>query len=355
MFGSALLEVAIGLIFVYLILSLLSSAIAEGIESILKRRSSDLKQGITELLSEEGGGELTSKLYKHPLILSLYQGNYNLSKTRNLPSYIPSRNFALAVMDIVRPATESLPSGAANALAGLPSIAPPSNQPGAVAPTTAPAVPGTLEWLRQGISTLGNPNLERALRMLIDAAGDNVNQARQNIEDWFDSGMDRVSGWYKRRVQVILVVIGLVIAIAINADTITIGDTLSHDPALRESLVNAAQEYAKADPAADQGTTGNSASDIAACREDETSPACRIGMNLKEIEKLGLPIGWDPEDPRTIPGGARDWALKVIGWLLTAAAVSLGAPFWFDLLNKFIIIRSTVRPREKSPEERPIG
>ena len=41
-----------------------------------------------------------------------------------------------------------------------------------------------------------------------------------------------------------------------------------------------------------------------------------------------------------------------LGWLLTALAVSMGAPFWFDLLNKFIVIRSTVKPKEKSPEEK---
>jgi hypothetical protein len=42
----------------------------------------------------------------------------------------------------------------------------------------------------------------------------------------------------------------------------------------------------------------------------------------------------------------------VFGWLLTALAISLGAPFWFDMLNKFIVVRSTVKPKEKSPEEK---
>jgi hypothetical protein len=43
--------------------------------------------------------------------------------------------------------------------------------------------------------------------------------------------------------------------------------------------------------------------------------------------------------------------LPLLGWLLTAGAISLGAPFWFDLLNKFMVIRSTVKPHEKSLEE----
>ncbi len=41
----------------------------------------------------------------------------------------------------------------------------------------------------------------------------------------------------------------------------------------------------------------------------------------------------------------------IAGWAITAFAVSLGAPFWFDILNKFMVVRSTVKPAEKSPPE----
>ena len=40
-----------------------------------------------------------------------------------------------------------------------------------------------------------------------------------------------------------------------------------------------------------------------------------------------------------------------LGWIITALAAAVGAPFWFDLLNKVMVIRSTVKPHEKSPEE----
>jgi hypothetical protein len=49
--------------------------------------------------------------------------------------------------------------------------------------------------------------------------------------------------------------------------------------------------------------------------------------------------------------GFLDWLGRLPGWLLTALAITLGAPFWFDLLNKIMVIRSTVKPHEKSPEE----
>jgi hypothetical protein len=66
---------------------------------------------------------------------------------------------------------------------------------------------------------------------------------------------------------------------------------------------------------------------------------------LRRLDALELPIGWPDRE------FARDWYMRVIGWLITGFAISFGAPFWFDLLNKMMVIRSTVKPHEKSPEE----
>jgi len=88
-------------------------------------------------------------------------------------------------------------------------------------------------------------------------------------------------------------------------------------------------------------------------------------LNKAQIESLGLPIGWSSVDDlhRKWPGsnvrGDAGWLDQfwwhLPGWLLTILAVSLGAPFWFDLLNKFIVIRSAVKPHEKSLEEESKG
>ena len=67
-----------------------------------------------------------------------------------------------------------------------------------------------------------------------------------------------------------------------------------------------------------------------------------IADQVSQVRSLGLPIGWQ-NTPFVW------WA--PLGWLLTAIGVSLGAPFWFDLLNKFMVVRSTVKPQEKSQEE----
>jgi hypothetical protein len=368
MFNSGVLDVAIGLIFIYLVLSLVCSSISEIIEAKLKIRAVGLERGIRELLGNEDDVQMVKNFYDHPLIFSLFQGSYNPGKVdartkryargSNLPSYIPSRNFALALMDLMLPANSaaggiSTLSGAAGATAVPPAASKPPGATSAVAAPLTPTAPKSLQPLRDAISRIDNKNLKHALLPLVDAAGDDVSKARENIESWYDSAMDRVSGWYKRRVQWIILGLGLAVAIVVNADTITISNSRSRDVSMRNSLVEAAKEYAKADPSP-LPLSPNPDDKIDACRKNENSSECRVARNLSQIRQLGLPVGWDPGDIRTVPSTFEGWATKVLGWFLTAAAISLGAPFWFDLLNKIMVIRSTVRPREKSPEEPPI-
>src|SRR4051794_5082858 len=108
MFGSEILEVAIGIVFVFVLVSTLASAIREGIEAWLKTRASYLEFGIRELLQDREGTGLCSELFNHPLIQNLFQGEYvprpaskkPLKGGGSLPSYIPSRNFAVAILDV---------------------------------------------------------------------------------------------------------------------------------------------------------------------------------------------------------------------------------------------------------------
>jgi hypothetical protein len=314
MLGLEMLDVAIGLIFVYLLLSLVCSAVNELIELKLKHRGANLHEGIKELLGDDGPVE---QLYRHPLVFGLFKGEYD-SSSKNLPSYIPARNFALALMDIVSQGNELNYSGAR----------------GATAAKTSPSLArDEIESFRGVVAGLENQTLREALIPLVDAAGNSMSGARENIEAWFNSSMDRISGWYKRRTQTIILFLGLVITIAVNADTVTIVNSLSQDAALRGALVATAGEYAKTQP------------------QENTAAEDRVTKTIDQIKALGLPVGWDRNDVRTIPGNFGGWLLKVFGWLLTAAAITLGAPFWFDLLNKFMVIRSTVKPHEKSQEE----
>jgi hypothetical protein len=355
--GSTVLEVAMGLFFVYLLLSLLCSAIGEYIEAKVNNRAKYLRQGIALLLNDtdehgksdlaNGKADLAHRLYNHGLIRPLYRDR------NTLPSYIPSRTFALAVWNLA--------TGAAASADGAP-------QGG---------VTTDLKKIRDVVeSRIPNLELRSALLTLIDEANGDIEKARRNIEDWYDAMMDRVSGWYKRTTSHLLLVLGFVIAAAVNADTISMARALAYDGALRTSIVGAAQQRLTAlqtaspaapSGAADAGVPGATAADAAeadtenAAQDDpatDVSEKDRIATeNIRQaraaLGALGLPLGWsgwsaERGDPRRAPDDLGGWLLKFLGICLTGFAVSQGAPFWFDLLNKFIVIRSTVKPSEKS-------
>jgi hypothetical protein len=322
-----MLEVGIGIVFVYLLLSLVCSAAKEGLESFLNRRATDLERGIKELLASPNDSKLVEQLYKHPLVDSLYPGTYEKATQRwfgsGLPSYIPARNFALALLDIIRRAPQRAGAGAP----------PPSPLP--------PEHP--LQQLRARVHGTTNEKVGQALLALLDAADGDLEKARRNVEAWFNSAMDRVSGWYKKRSQVVISVLGLGLVCVLNADTLAVANSLAGDAALRQSLVSAAEDSVKRRPF-------DGKADPAAVLKEEGKELRELGLTI------GLPIGWDTENPRTWPGSDRGrWLMKVVGLLITALAITLGAPFWFDVLNKFMVVRSTVKPEEKSPPDKPKG
>ncbi len=327
MFGSTILEVAIGLLFVYLLLSLLCSAAGEYIEAKLNYRAKYLKEGIGLLLNDTAGGgiDLAAQLYTHGLVRPFYRDG------ARLPSYIPSRTFALALWNMASAAAAQDASGGA-------------------AGTDAAGVTADLKAVRAAVAThLPNRELRTALLTLIDEAQGDVEKARRNIEEWYDGMMDRVSGWYKRRTTVLMLVLGVVVAAVVNADTINMANTLARDGALRSSLVAAAEQRIRTPlPSTTAGATPEKA-------DAQTTSSLQSANNT--LNSLGLPIGWtratpsNKDDRRRVPDTFGDFFLKLVGIVVTGFAISQGAPFWFDVLNKFMVVRSTVKPSEKSGEQ----
>jgi hypothetical protein len=338
-FGSNALEIGIGLIFVYLIISLVCTAANEALASLFGWRARNLKDGIRNLLDgpDPADSEWTRRFYNHPLIQGLYRKG-------DSPSYIPSRTFALALTDLVLPP-----------------------DPGTRF--------STAKELREAITASSCPPcLKQVLRLLVDEAeqssttGEKLRvhgvldlqkleslfeQVQQHIEIWFNNAMERVSGWYKRRLQAWTIGIAVTLTVALNVDSVQIARQLARDSALRSFIVAQGEQMAQQPPAMvaqpPPAPAVPSAVDIT---------AARVQMLQKQIEALktiGIPMGWpDPEGP---PTGPSWFLLKVMGLLLTAGAASLGAPFWFDVLNKFMTIRSAGRAPEeypKSPKQIPI-
>jgi hypothetical protein len=322
MFGSAILDVLIGLITIFLLLSLTATAIREAFESLFKARAVMLERGIRELLDDPTESGLVRRLYEHPLVFGLYKGAYDPKEVRrhggDLPTYIPTKNFSGALLDI--------------ALRG--------QRAGPYATEHSEPI-FTTEELRRAVRRLPSPKLRHALITAIDDARGDFDKVRANLETWFDSSMDRVSGWYKRRTQMWLFVIGALLATSLNVNAITIANHLWADKAARDALVRQAEQIQS------DTTIRQNVRDTAAATAER-----RARSSMSDLESLNLPIGWDHLPPRGPATNTFDYVFQiVVGILVTALAVTLGAPFWFDALNKIMVIRSTVKPHEKSPEE----
>jgi len=316
MFGSEILEVAIGIIFVFILVSIICTAIREGIETWMKERAAYLEHAIRELLHDKEGKGLAKALYTHPLISGLFSGDYMAGNDRlprpfasggNLPTYIPTGTFVTALMDIAARGPE----------------------PGAASDTNAPLI--SLESMRANVSKIENPPVQRALLAAIDSAQGDLNKAQAKLEAWYNGAMDRVSGRYKRSTQWTLFWIGLVVAVGLNINTIRIAEYLYSHNAVRAAIIEKVGAEVKNPDFLKKSYSGA----------------------RTEIEHLGLPMGWSNYSFVGIrtPHPWDDIASPLLGWLLTALAATLGAPFWFDVLNKVMVIRSTVKPHEKSPEE----
>ncbi len=268
MLDSPIVDVAMGLVFFYVTLSLVCSSIQEIIASLVGLRSRNLKKGIRNLI----GNEYAEAVYDHPLIKGL-------RKPKKLPSYIKPEIFSTALIDMIsRDKTDEN------------------------------AIDAAAEDVRALIAKIDANNPTRELLIsLVDKANPTVEDLRERLADWFDAGMDRVAGWYKRQVKYCLIGVAAVVTVAVNADSIRMVEQLWQDDALRSAIASAAEQAA---------TNG----DLAAVDE-------RTALRA-------FPIGYADSFP--------DLSFrKIVGWLLTMAAISLGAPFWFDLLSKIAHLRAS--------------
>jgi hypothetical protein len=347
LFGSTILEVAMGLVFIYLLLSLVCTAVNELTAALITWRARNLAQGIRNLLngyddrpwlmrlrSRPGGeaGSLAEALYQHPLVRSLYLPG-------GAPSYIPSRTFAVALLELAFQGSGQRPT--------------------------------TIEGMRRALGdSRAPPHLKQVLFTLIDQADEAIEtglklkdigvvdpqrlesatvQVRERIEVWFNDSMERVAGWYKRKMQALTFVVSVSLTVALNVDTIVIMQGLSTSSALRESVV-ASAEARIAQPAyviVPSGDAQPQNREIA--EERETAAETAIARAYKDINALSLPIGWASAEG-SLPSRPSGWLWKLLGLFLTAMSVSLGAPFWFDMLNKVMTIRSAGKAPEEAPK-----
>ena len=350
---------AIALIGIYITGALLASWLNEQFATFVALRSKTLVGGVREMV----GSDASDLIFAHPLIASLGEpivpspgafiaetlatiGSF-LAKLigvkwldmpitvgkRRIPPYISADHFASVVADIVRVA------------------APGSAQ--------ASALASARNDIEAGLSALATnvalAPLHTALAPIWREARGDYDAFVASIASWYDAHMDRMTGWYKRNVQIILLAITGVTVTAANLDSIRMWHELQKNIALTSALADATQAYYHAST-----TVGKPPALVPTCSNaaDPKSCACPLGFEARSTTTCAidatvattLPIWWGPEQREALAwrdsatGFFQAWGTKIIGLSLTIAALMLGAPFWFDLLGTIVNVRSIGTP-----------
>lgn len=288
-----MLQVVIGLVFVLLLLSLLATTIMELLASFFALRGKNLESALRNLLSSSDKSE---QLFKEFRSNSLYrQLSQKAGKTRRSPSYLSADSFQSILFDVILKGEK-------------------------------------IDQIVDKIDTLPDDDLKNVLKQLLNDSEYELQEFKGKIHSWYDNIMDRASGWYKRMVQKIVVLVGIIIAVVFNADTIAIFERLESDPESLQQVVNLAENYLAKNDAEQVITTTPTF--------DQQLDQVRSLIN-DEIEQAKSPLGLGWEGISFATFSPTQWGIKILGWIVTALAISLGAPFWFDLLRKLVNIRSS--------------
>jgi hypothetical protein len=310
MFNGPILDVAFGVVSAFLAVSLAAGTLLEAFASITKWRSKTLLKGIKTLVNDPNCQALALDLYNHAAISPRDSGAAKTEKDLKLkPAYIDPQQFAGAFLDLL----------------GLSGVAPAENSAAMVTAINS-KVPADAKVAGTATSYPGNAQLNQLLTGIVNRAQGDLDKVRDEVANWFDNGMDRLSGDYKRWSQLLTFLLALLISVVFNIDSISIASGLWAQPALAKTLK------------IDASTTPDQA--------------------LTEVTST-LPVGWTPKAlqswagcTRTSPKAcepnttARWW--NIAGWLITGLAALFGAPFWFDTLQKVVRLKgSGPSPAEK--------
>ncbi|WP_045461908.1 hypothetical protein [Sporocytophaga myxococcoides] len=349
MFNSVALDVVLGLVFIYLLYSLLVTVIGEIVSTWLGLRSQVLYKAINRMLTDNFvkneslgvkikllirkilGREknklatFAQKFYQYPSIkyLSKLEAVKHKFTESQLPSYLSAENFATTIINMLKE------RGAGT------------------------SVSEQIDYsFRFNTCQIQQETLKQLTNLYNDSGRDEF-LFQKKLESWFDATMDRASGWYKRKIQWILFLVGFVIAIMFNVDSIAITRKLSADKTARDKVISMAL----------QSRDSSQSSDYILNSKFYDSQPAKYKTLLAEADSANMVmgIGWDNLPDSEIrfwrftlkaklpyhalnPLGSNFWGL-----VITAIALSLGAPFWFDLLKKVVSIRGAGVKPEKKP------
>lgn len=334
MFNSPIIDLALTLSFTYFSLSLTVSTIHEYLSALLNKRGEYLKNAIDCLLFDQDWKKIAEKLYNNPNITSLKKD------INSLPSYIPAGNFAAALMDQFKDDK--------NIILDMNKIRDVLTDDGIAA--------------QVGISA----GIRKLLLNFYERAQGDLQSFQKQIETFYNSAMDRASGVYKRSSQLIVFIISVVICASLNVDTINIvnklwgnQEALKHTADNLQTVVKQVNEKGynpKTDTIKFEASKVTVIKNIPADTSKNAPNAKKVAQQISTVSTFlvssGIPVGWTAQNTpdlkdKTFCQSLLSLLTKITGLLLTAIALMLGAPFWFDLINKIVSLRAA----GKKPEE----
>jgi hypothetical protein len=334
---NTIIETAISVVLIVFVFSVIAYVIQELIAVNLQFRSKMLWKSMAQLLDGfvlEGRLKLTravpagnnipltQSLYDHAQIKTLQQ------HLRKMPSYIPASHFAMAIIDIVA--------------------------------AKSPTQTGNLmNDFSNGLATLtgNNAKLKEILGDLKQTSA-TLQELQDKLAAWFDNYMNRVSGWYKSHTVVFVRLIAIGLTLFFNLNMIRITKTIYNNGTIRGNLVAIAETMANNPESTKSYYTAGFSLQVSAVEDQFKKDTIgktddeKKNMLRKQVLLLDSMAGVYTKKS-TISGKAGstpfiNFCLLLIGWLISAGAISMGAPFWFDMLVRLVNLRQNGATRQSS-------
>ncbi len=313
--GLEFLDLVIGLIFIYLIYSIACSTLWELFISFSHMRGKMLFRWIYNSFGDKES-DLGKLIENHPLIKGLTR------KANRLPSYISSSLFTDVLLDII-------------------------NSRGGKSDT----INFDINIIKKKIeeTDLLNSDMKRVfLQYFIDAEG-KLNVAKDKIAKWYDEAQNRLIGAYKKKLQVCIFAISLVLVCSTNADTFRLASYLYNNDNAREAIVMKASLFVQDSAVVNLVSKIDTSAITSIGKKSQEEIIKKLGKDFatikqlnQELNKADIPIGWKNDELKD----PLDWLKKIVGLLLSALAVSMGSPFWFDILSKLANLRAAgIKPK----------
>jgi hypothetical protein len=310
------LDILIGATTVLLLFSMALTVITQMVTSILSKRGAHLLAGLASLLQQLG---IQSRDIAQQVALGVLTHPMIAEANGNMGTVVHRGEFTKLILDLAGgQGVTRLGSDAQAALQDM------LKQNGIDDPVQ------TLKNIRAMALLLETSNPEMAnhvrdkLAILHEAASDYV----AKINSWFDQTIDRVSQSFTRHAHRVTVAAAFLIVLVVQLDIIAVVDRLSIDEQFRNAVVSDAAQAMN--DAAKQAAASTSAYNI------DTHSYYNL-LNSAGLVTLPTSKQWVDQlkDPRKYPG-----------MLIAILLISLGAPFWYNVLKDLIGLRSSLAQKD---------